>query len=74
MLLTDYLLLCVSATANESTRKRVIFYTVGEYILLAAASALQVIYIRQLFSKSVAYNRVWAALVIVNVFLALGEA
>uniref|UniRef100_A0A2N9ETE9 GOLD domain-containing protein n=1 Tax=Fagus sylvatica TaxID=28930 RepID=A0A2N9ETE9_FAGSY len=43
---------------NESTRKRVIFYTVGEYILLAAASALQVIYIRQLFSKSVAYNRV----------------
>ncbi|XP_040999727.1 transmembrane emp24 domain-containing protein p24beta3-like isoform X1 [Juglans microcarpa x Juglans regia] len=43
---------------NESTRKRVVFYTVGEYILLAAASALQVIYIRQLFSKSVAYNRV----------------
>ncbi|KAH7522256.1 transmembrane emp24 domain-containing protein p24beta3 [Ziziphus jujuba] len=43
---------------NESTRKRVIFYTVGEYILLAAASAMQVIYIRRLFSKSVAYNRV----------------
>ncbi|KAG2722243.1 hypothetical protein I3843_02G104400 [Carya illinoinensis] len=43
---------------NESTRKRVLFYTVGGYILLAAASALQVIYIRQLFSKSVAYNRV----------------
>ncbi|KAG8484525.1 hypothetical protein CXB51_023081 [Gossypium anomalum] len=32
-------------------------YTVGEYILLTLVSALQVIYIRQLFSKSVAYNR-----------------
>lgn len=45
--------------ANESTRKRVIFYTVGEYIFLAAASGLQILYIRKLFSKSVAYNRVW---------------
>lgn len=43
---------------NESTHKRVIFYTIGEYILLAAASGLQVVYIRRLFSKSVAYNRV----------------
>lgn len=43
---------------NESTRKRVIFYTIGEYILLALASSLQVVYIRRLFSKSVAYNRV----------------
>ncbi|CAH8337816.1 unnamed protein product [Eruca vesicaria subsp. sativa] len=43
---------------NESTRKRVIFYTVAEYIFLAAASGLQVLYIRKLFSKSVAYNRV----------------
>nr|GMD77710.1 transmembrane emp24 domain-containing protein p24beta3 [Ipomoea batatas]GMD81911.1 transmembrane emp24 domain-containing protein p24beta3 [Ipomoea batatas]GME09966.1 transmembrane emp24 domain-containing protein p24beta3 [Ipomoea batatas]GME14348.1 transmembrane emp24 domain-containing protein p24beta3 [Ipomoea batatas] len=43
---------------NESTRRRVIFYTVGEYILLALASSLQVVYIRRLFSKSVAYNRV----------------
>ncbi|KAJ7954831.1 Transmembrane emp24 domain-containing protein [Quillaja saponaria] len=43
---------------NESTRKRVILYTVGEYLLLALASALQVIYIRRLFSKSVGYNRV----------------
>ncbi|KAG5415569.1 hypothetical protein IGI04_003136 [Brassica rapa subsp. trilocularis] len=43
---------------NESTRKRVIFYTVGEYIFLAAASGLQILYIRKLFSKSVAYNRV----------------
>ncbi|KAF5736797.1 hypothetical protein HS088_TW14G00951 [Tripterygium wilfordii] len=43
---------------NESTRKRVIGYTVAEYFLLGAASALQVIYIRRLFSKSVAYNRV----------------
>nr|GLL44110.1 transmembrane emp24 domain-containing protein p24beta3-like [Ipomoea trifida] len=36
---------------NESTRRRVIFYTVGEYILLALASSLQVVYIRRLFSK-----------------------
>ncbi|KAK9930927.1 hypothetical protein M0R45_018229 [Rubus argutus] len=43
---------------NESTRKRVVFYTVGEYIMLAAASALQVVYIRRLFSKSIGYNRV----------------
>ncbi|KAE8670334.1 Transmembrane emp24 domain-containing protein p24beta3 [Hibiscus syriacus] len=43
---------------NESTRKRVIGYAVGEYILLTLVSTLQVIYIRHLFSKSVAYNRV----------------
>ncbi|KAA8527647.1 hypothetical protein F0562_034958 [Nyssa sinensis] len=43
---------------NESTRKRVILYTIGEYILLALASSLQVVYIRRLFSKSVGYNRV----------------
>ncbi|KAJ9696046.1 hypothetical protein PVL29_008349 [Vitis rotundifolia] len=43
---------------NESTRKRVVFYTLAEYILLAATSGLQVVYIRRLFSKSVAYNRV----------------
>ncbi|GMP56305.1 hypothetical protein CsSME_00020850 [Camellia sinensis var. sinensis] len=43
---------------NESTRKRVTFYSIGEYILLALASALQVVYIRKMFSKSVAYNRV----------------
>ncbi|KAL8209467.1 hypothetical protein R6Q57_006199 [Mikania cordata] len=43
---------------NESTHKRVILYTIGEYILLAVASGLQVVYIRRLFSKSVAYNRV----------------
>ncbi|KAK3190139.1 hypothetical protein Dsin_029700 [Dipteronia sinensis] len=43
---------------NESTRKRLLGYTIGEYILLALASTLQVVYIRRLFSKSVAYNRV----------------
>lgn len=48
----------LSSAANESTRKRVIGYTVGEYILLAIVSVLQVVYIRRLFSKSVAYNRV----------------
>lgn len=45
--------------ANESTRKRVIFYTVSEYLLLALVSALQAVYIRRLFSKSVALGRVW---------------
>ncbi|CAL5395409.1 unnamed protein product [Camellia sinensis] len=48
----------VRIPANESTRKRVTFYSIGEYILLALASALQVVYIRKMFSKSVAYNRV----------------
>ncbi|KAL3626335.1 hypothetical protein CASFOL_029884 [Castilleja foliolosa] len=43
---------------NESTRKRVIFYTVAEYLLLALVSGLQVVYIRRLFSKSFGYNRV----------------
>lgn len=43
---------------NESTQKRVIFYTIGEYLLLILASGLQVVYIRRLFSKSVGYNRV----------------
>ncbi|KAL5796637.1 hypothetical protein ACOSQ2_001457 [Xanthoceras sorbifolium] len=43
---------------NESTRKRVIFYTVTEYFLLAGASTLQAVYIRRLFSKTFAYNRV----------------
>ncbi|XP_068646915.1 transmembrane emp24 domain-containing protein p24beta3-like [Aristolochia californica] len=43
---------------NESTRKRLVYYTLAEYIALICASALQVVYIRQLFSKSVAYNRV----------------
>ncbi|KAL7124021.1 hypothetical protein ABFS83_14G020400 [Erythranthe nasuta] len=43
---------------NESTRRRVIYYTVAEYLLLAAVSGLQVFYIRRLFSKSVAYGRV----------------
>ncbi|KAL5785637.1 hypothetical protein ACOSQ2_008029 [Xanthoceras sorbifolium] len=43
---------------NESTRKRLLGYTIGEYVLFAVASTLQVVYIRRLFSKSVAYNRV----------------
>lgn len=43
---------------NESTRKRVIFYTLLEYILFVGTSLLQVVYIRRLFSKSFAYNRV----------------
>ncbi|KAH0468097.1 hypothetical protein IEQ34_003130 [Dendrobium chrysotoxum] len=43
---------------NESTRRRLIGYTIAEYIALAAASFLQVVYIRRLFSKTVAYNRI----------------
>ncbi|GMJ05479.1 hypothetical protein like AT3G22845 [Hibiscus trionum] len=43
---------------NESTRKRVIGYTMGGYVLLTLVSVLQVVYIRRLFSKSVGYNRV----------------
>ena len=51
-------LLVSASVANESTRRRVIVYSIGEYVLLALASGLQVAYIRRLFSKSVAYNRV----------------
>ncbi|KAM7260358.1 hypothetical protein ACFE04_016099 [Oxalis oulophora] len=43
--------------ANESTRKRVIRYSLGEYFLLATLSILQVFYTSHLFSKSVAYDR-----------------
>ncbi|KAK9140043.1 hypothetical protein Scep_009724 [Stephania cephalantha] len=43
---------------NESTRKRVLFYTILMYLVFVCASGLQVMYIRRLFSKSVGYNRV----------------
>ena len=43
---------------NQSTRDRVIFYTVAEYLLLILASGLQAMYIRSLFSKSIGYNRI----------------
>lgn len=43
---------------NESTRGRLIFYTLAEYLALVCASLLQVAYIRRLFSKAAAYNRV----------------
>ncbi|KAF9607052.1 hypothetical protein IFM89_030825 [Coptis chinensis] len=43
---------------NESTRKRLHLYTVLEYLVLVAASSLQIIYIRRLFSNTVSYNRV----------------
>ncbi|KAL3642036.1 hypothetical protein CASFOL_012851 [Castilleja foliolosa] len=43
---------------NQSTKHRVIFYTVGEYLLLVLASGLQVVYVRRLFTKSFAYSRV----------------
>jgi hypothetical protein len=44
--------------ANESTRRRLIGYTLAEYLALIVASGLQVYFIRRLFSRSVAYNRV----------------
>ncbi|XP_039114455.1 transmembrane emp24 domain-containing protein p24beta3 [Dioscorea cayenensis subsp. rotundata] len=43
---------------NESTRRRLIFYTLAEYLALICASTLQVVYIRRLFSKNIGYNRV----------------
>ncbi|KAF3652659.1 Transmembrane emp24 domain-containing protein p24beta3 [Capsicum annuum] len=43
---------------NQSTRNRVIFYTVAEYLLLILASGLQAMYIRSLFTKSIGYNRI----------------
>ncbi|KAL8171171.1 hypothetical protein V2J09_022975 [Rumex salicifolius] len=43
---------------NESTRKRLIGYTVLEYVMLVAASGVQVLIIHRLFSKSVGFNRV----------------
>ncbi|KAL6214649.1 hypothetical protein ACLB2K_014081 [Fragaria x ananassa] len=43
---------------NVGTKKRVIYFTLAEYLLFAVASALQVVYIRNLFSKTVGYNRV----------------
>ncbi|CAL1383065.1 unnamed protein product [Linum trigynum] len=43
---------------NESTRRRVVVFTISEYLALTAASSLQVIYIRRMFSKSFTYNRV----------------
>jgi hypothetical protein len=43
---------------NESTQRRLIFYTVSEYLLLIGASVGQVYMIRHLFSKRIGYNRV----------------
>ncbi|XP_024366529.1 transmembrane emp24 domain-containing protein p24beta3 isoform X1 [Physcomitrium patens] len=43
---------------NESTQRRLLFYTVSEYLLLIAASVGQVVMIRHLFSKRIGYNRV----------------
>ncbi|KAF3785697.1 Transmembrane emp24 domain-containing protein p24beta3 [Nymphaea thermarum] len=43
---------------NESTRRRLFAYTIAEYLALVSASVLQVFYIRRLFSKTLAYNRV----------------
>ncbi|XP_010935726.1 transmembrane emp24 domain-containing protein p24beta3 [Elaeis guineensis] len=43
---------------SEGTRKRLIFCTMMEYLVLVCASGLQVVYIRRLFNKSVAYNTI----------------
>jgi hypothetical protein len=44
--------------ANESTQRRLVAYTVAEYIMLLAVSIGQVYLIQQLFSKRLGYNRV----------------
>ncbi|CAN6439606.1 unnamed protein product [Victoria cruziana] len=43
---------------NNNTRRRLYTYTVMEYMALVVTSLLQVVCIRQLFSKTVAYNRI----------------
>lgn len=43
---------------NESTQRRLISYTVGEYICLIGVSLGQVYLIRKLFDKRLGYNRV----------------
>jgi hypothetical protein len=48
----------VGIAANESTQRRLIAYTVAEYVMLLAASIGQVYMIRKLFSKRIGYNRV----------------
>ncbi|CAM6025463.1 unnamed protein product [Sphagnum balticum] len=45
-------------STNESTQRRLIAYTVAEYVMLLAASIGQVYLIRKLFSKRIGYNRV----------------
>jgi hypothetical protein len=48
----------VGIAANESTQRRLIAYTVAEYVMLLGASIGQVYLIQQLFSKRIGYNRV----------------
>jgi hypothetical protein len=43
---------------NESTQRRLLAFTICEYLLLIAASVGQVYMIRHLFSKRIGYNRV----------------
>ncbi|KAG0561880.1 hypothetical protein KC19_9G100200 [Ceratodon purpureus] len=43
---------------NESTQRRLLAYTISEYLLLIGASVGQVYMIRHLFSKRIGYNRV----------------
>jgi len=51
--------LCVfCGSANESTNRRLITYTVGEYVCLVGVSLGQVYLIRKLFDKRLGYNRV----------------
>ncbi|CAK9192334.1 unnamed protein product [Sphagnum jensenii] len=45
-------------STNESTQRRLVAYTVAEYIMLLAVSIGQVYLIQQLFSKRLGYNRV----------------
>lgn len=51
-------LLCCCGPASESTNRRLIIYTVVEYVCLVGVSLGQVYLIRKLFDKRLGYNRV----------------
>ncbi|EFJ11289.1 hypothetical protein SELMODRAFT_126578 [Selaginella moellendorffii] len=42
---------------NRSTQKRLLFYTIGEYLALAAASVTQVLVLKHLFNRKIGYTK-----------------
>ena len=56
-IIADVLLSCCGP-ASESTNRRLIIYTVVEYVCLVGVSFGQVYLIRKLFDKRLGYNRV----------------
>ena len=55
---TVFILCDNGIAAAESTRKRLVGYTMAEYLALIVASVSQVFLIRRMFNKSIGYNRV----------------